>query len=78
VNKRFSLNKILAIRRVRAGETIDRASHALSVRPDVLSALDAACRSVPDDVLAHMEHVLRDNEKLRRLVADLLPTLRGD
>ena len=76
--KRFSLNKIQAVRRVRAGDTIDRASHALSVQPDVLSELDAACRGVPDDVLAHMEVVLRDNEKLRRLVAELLPTLSVD
>ena len=76
--KRFSLSKIQAIRRVRAGATIDQVSDALSVRPDVISALDSACRGVPDDVLAHMEHVLRDNEKLRRLVADLLPTLSVD
>ena len=76
--KRFSLNKIQAIRRVRAGDAIDQVSNALSVQPDVINALGTACRDVPDDVLAHMELVLRDNEKLRRLVADLLPTLSAD
>jgi hypothetical protein len=76
--KRFSLNKIQAVRRVRAGAAIDQVSDALRLRPDVISALDTACRGVPDDVLAHMENVLRDNEKLRRLVADLLPTLSVD
>ena len=56
---------------IRAGSTLDQVCKALHLQPDGIEAWESACRNVPDDILARLEHVLSDNEKLRRLVAGL-------
>ncbi|HET7062789.1 MAG TPA: hypothetical protein VFI49_00845 [Rudaea sp.] len=64
-------NQLKAVRMIRAGSAPDLVCKALHVQPDSVKAWENACRNVPDDILARLEHVLSDNEKLRRLVAGL-------
>jgi len=63
--------QLKAVRMLRAGSTPDQVCKALHLPPDSVMAWENACRNVPDDILARLEHVLSDNEKLRRLVAGL-------
>ena len=64
-------NQLKAVRMIRAGSTPDQVCKTLRLKPDSVKAWETACRDVPDDILARLEHVLSDNEKLRRLVAGL-------
>jgi len=63
--------QLKAVRMIRAGSAPDQVCKALQLEPDSVMAWESACRNVPDDILARLEHVLSDNEKLRRLVAGL-------
>ena len=63
--------QLRAVRMIRAGSTPDQVCKALRLQPDSIRAWESACENVPDDILARLEHVLSDNEKLRRLVAGL-------
>jgi hypothetical protein len=63
--------QLKAVRMIRAGSTPDQVCKALHLAPDSVKSWESACRNVPDDILARLEHVLSDNEKLRRLVAGL-------
>jgi hypothetical protein len=63
--------QLKAVRMIRAGSEPDQVCKALHLQPDSVKAWESACRNVPDDILARLEHVLSDNEKLRRLVAGL-------
>jgi len=63
--------QLRAVRMIRAGSTPDQVCKALRLQPDSIRAWESACQNVPDDILARLEHVLSDNEKLRRLVAGL-------
>lgn len=68
---RLSLEKVRAARLLRAGSSADEASRALRLAPDSVRRAHEAFRDVPDDVLAQLERVLGENEKLRRLIAGL-------
>ena len=61
--------QLKAVRMIRAGAMPDQVCKALHLQPDGVRAWESACRNVPDDILARLEHVLAENEKLRRLVA---------
>jgi hypothetical protein len=63
--------QLKAVRMIRAGSTPDQVCKALHLQPDSIETWASACRNVPDDILARLEHVLSENEKLRRLVAGL-------
>jgi len=63
--------QLKAVRMIRAGSAPDQVCKELHVQPNSVKAWETACRNVPDDILARLEHVLSDNEKLRRLVAGL-------
>ena len=63
--------QLKAVRMIRAGATPDQVCKTLHLQLDSVKAWESACRDVPDDILARLEHVLSDNEKLRRLVAGL-------
>ena len=63
--------QLKAVRMIRAGSEPDQVCKALHLAPDNVKAWESACRNVPDEILARLEHVLSDNEKLRRLVAGL-------
>ena len=69
----LSLEKVRAARLLRAGSTADEAGRTLRLAPDSVRRAHDAFRDVPDDVLALLERVLSDNEKLRRLIAGLQP-----
>jgi hypothetical protein len=63
--------QLKAVRMIRAGSAPDQVCKALHLALDNVEAWESACRNVPDEILARLEHVLSDNEKLRRLVAGL-------
>jgi len=67
----LQLKQLKAVRMLRAGSTPDQVGEALRLQPDKVRAWESACRNLPDDVLARLEHVVGDNEKLRRLIAGL-------
>ena len=69
--KLLRFKQLKAVRMIRAGSTPDQVCKALRLQPDSVRAWETAWRNVPDDILARLEHVLSDNEKLRRLVAGL-------
>ena len=69
--KILRFKQLKAVRMIRAGSPPDQVCKTLHLRPDSVKDLEAAYRSVPDDLLARFEQVLSDNEKLRRLVAGL-------
>ena len=77
-DKVLRFKQLKAVRMIRAGSTPDQVCKALRLQLDNIKALETAYRSVPDDLLARLEHALSDNEKLRRLVAGLgNPSLHG-
>jgi len=63
--------QLKAVRMIREGSPPDQVCKTLRLQPDSVKAWESACQNVPDDILARLEHVLGDNEKLRRLVAGL-------
>jgi hypothetical protein len=69
--KMLRFKQLKAVRMIRAGSTPDQVGKALRLQPDNIRNLEAAYRNVPDELLARLEQVLSDNEKLRRLVAGL-------
>lgn len=69
--KIFSLRQIRALRLIRAGSASDEVCRSLRLSVLELSRLEIACQGVPDGILARLEQLLSDNEKLRRLVAGL-------
>jgi hypothetical protein len=71
--KRLSLEKVRAVRLLRAGSSADEVSMALRLPTASVQMSARDCRNVPDEILALLEHALSDNEKLRRLIAGLLP-----
>ncbi len=68
---RLSLEKVRAVRLLRAGSTADEAGRALRLAPESVRRSEDVFRDVPDDILALLEQLLSDNEKLRRLIAGL-------
>lgn len=77
MKKKISLDKIRAIRSIRAGTAIEDICARCGIQKENLRLLEASYRTVPDEILAHIETVLIDHEKMRRLVADLVPDLRA-
>lgn len=73
--RKISLVETRALRSLRSGAPIDAVSRRWGVQREALGKLDDCYRNVPDEVLEHLELVLSDREKLRRLVADLVPQL---
>lgn len=67
----LSLERVRAARLLRAGASAEEASRVLRLAPDSVRRARDAFSEVPDDVLAMLERVLGDNEKLRRLIAGL-------
>jgi hypothetical protein len=76
MTRKISLEETRALRSLRSGASLDVASRRWGVQREVLGKLADSYRNVPDEFLEHLEFVLSDREKLRRLVADLVPPLR--
>ena len=75
--ERISLETVKALRTLRSGVAIAEASRRWGVQRDTLAELERFYRNVPDAILRHLETALNDRDKLRRLVADLVPPLRS-
>jgi len=73
--RKISLEETRALRSLRSGASLDAVSRRWGVQREALGELDDTYRNVPDEVLEHLEFVLSDREKLRRLIADLVPQL---
>jgi hypothetical protein len=73
----ISLEAVQALRSLRTGTSVADASQFWGVQPEMLSKLERSCRNVPEEILKHLEFALRDRDKLRRLIADLVPQLRS-
>ena len=76
MTRAISLESIKALRSLRSGTSIAEASHRWGVQRETLSQLECFYRNVPEEILKHLEFVLSDRDKLRRLIADLVPQLR--
>ena len=70
-----SLESIKALRSLRSGISIAEASRRWGVQRETLDRLERFYRNVPEEILKHLEGLLSDRDKLRRLVADLVPKL---
>jgi hypothetical protein len=77
MSQHISLETIRALRGLRSGMSLDQASRRWNVRPQTLSQLNRNYRNVPEQMLRHLELALSDRDRLRRLVADLVPQLRS-
>ena len=73
----ISLETIKALRSLRSGSSVAEASQRWGVQHETLSKLDRFYQNVPEEFLRHLEFALSDRDKLRRLVADLVPQLRS-
>lgn len=73
MTRAVSLESIKALRSVRSGTSVAEASHRWGVQSKTLDELERFYRNVPEEILRHLEAVLSDRDKLRRLIADLVP-----
>ena len=73
--RKISLQETRALRSLRSGASLEAASRRWGVQREALGKLDDSYRNVPDELLENLEFVLSDREKLRRLIADLVPQL---
>ena len=69
----ISLQTVKALRSLRSGASIAQASLHWGVHSETLRNLERSCRHVPEEILKQLEYALRDRDKLRRLIADLVP-----
>ena len=76
MTRAISLETIKALLSVRSGTSITDASRRWGVQHETLSRLERFYRDVPEEILRHLEFALSDRDKLRRLIADLVPQLR--
>ena len=72
---KISLSQIRALRSVRAGSSYKEVCRLAGIQKNTLREIELVYQNVSDQILGDIERVLREREKLRRLVADLLPNL---
>jgi hypothetical protein len=72
---KISLSQIRALRSIRAGSSLNEVCRLAGMQKNTLREIELAYQNVSDQILGDIERVLREREKLRRLVADLLPNL---
>jgi hypothetical protein len=73
--KAFNLDIIKMVRSIRSGAPKGNVCDAFRISSGALEDLENIYRSVPDNTLARMERVLRDDEKLRNLMTRLVRPL---
>ena len=71
-NLLLNLNSIRAVREIRAGSSPRQVSGELGISLRNIDRLEALYGEVPDHLLAGIERLLHEREKLRRLVSSLL------
>jgi len=72
----LNLNSIRAARELRAGSNRHEVSGKFGISPRAIDRIETVYRELPDHLLAGIERLLNDREKLRRLVSNLMH--RGD
>lgn len=68
----LSLNSIRAVREIRAGASRRQVCGDLGISPRNIDRIESAYDNVPDTLLAGIERLLSDREKLRRLISNLM------
>lgn len=68
----LSLNSVRAVRELRAGASRRRISDEFGISPRNIDRIEAAYDRVSDQLLAGIERLLADRERLRRLVSNLM------
>jgi hypothetical protein len=68
----LSLNGIRAVRELRAGANRDSVGGKLGISPRNIDRIETAWGNVPEPLLAGIERLLSDREKLRRLISNLM------
>jgi len=68
----LSLNSIRAVREIRAGASRRQVCGNLGISPRNIDRIESAYGNVPDTLLAGIERLLSDREKLRRLISNLM------
>lgn len=73
MGERLDLFSLSVARRIRTGADSDSLAKELGLSKQNLSAITATYDGVPSSMLGAIERLLRDREKLRSLIARLLP-----
>ena len=68
----LDLSTIRAARSLRAGKTPDVVRRELGLSVAKITNVQSIYSTVPDGLLARIERVLTDRERLKRLISDLL------
>lgn len=68
----LDLNCIRAVRSLRAGTPADEVQRELGLSTASLVNIQSTYSTVSDGLLARIERVLNDRERLKRLISDLL------
>jgi len=68
----LNLNSIRAAREIRAGRNPVKVSGELGISPRNINRIESVYGSIPDNLLAGIERLLTDREKLRRLISNLM------
>ena len=70
----IDLDTISIVRSLRAGQSRNALHNKMGVSLSTIEKLESAYQSVPDGLLSSIERLLRDRERLRRLISDLMRT----
>jgi hypothetical protein len=68
----LNLNSIRAAREIRAGRSPRKVSGELGISLRNIDRIESVYGSIPDNLLAGIERLLNDREKLRRPISNLM------
>jgi hypothetical protein len=68
----LNLNSIRAAREIRAGRNPRKVSGELGISLRNIDRIESVYGGIPDNLLAGIERLLNDREKLRRLISNLM------
>ena len=68
----LNLNSIRAVREIRAGANPRKVGGDLGISSRNIDRIESVYSGIPDNLLAGIERLLSEREKLRRLVSNLM------
>jgi len=68
----LNLNSIRAMREIRAGANPRKVGGELGISSRDIDRIESVYRGIPDNLLAGIERLLSEREKLRRLISNLM------
>jgi hypothetical protein len=68
----LNLNSIRAMREIRAGANPRKVGGDLGISSRDIDRIESVYRGIPDNLLAGIERLLSEREKLRRLISNLM------